>query len=39
MIKNIILNQTTLNGNKFKSEKLVYKSLKKTQKINKKKKF
>ena len=39
MIKNIILNQTTLNGNKFKSEKLVYKSLKKTQKINKKKNF
>ena len=36
MIKNIIFNQTTLNGNKFKSEKLVYKSLKKTQKINKK---
>lgn len=39
MIKNNIFNQTTLNGNKFKSEKLIYKSLKKIQKVNKKKDF
>lgn len=39
MIKNTIFNQITFNGNKFKSEKLVYKSLKKIQKIQKKKNF
>ena len=32
MIKNEIFNRTTINGNKFKSEKLILKSLKKTQK-------
>ena len=39
MIKNNVVNQTTLNGNKFKSEKLIYKSIKKIQKVNKKKDF
>ena len=39
MIKNIVFNQTTYNGNKFKSEKLIYKTLKKSQKINNKKNF
>lgn len=39
MIKNKILNQTTGNGNKFKSEKLFYKSLKKIQKEKNKKNF
>jgi len=39
MIKNIIFNQVTLNGNKCKSEKLVYKSIKKIQKVNNKKNF
>lgn len=39
MIKNTVFNQVALNGNKFKSEKLVYKSIKKIQKTNKKKSF
>ena len=39
MLKNIIFNQTTFNGNKFKSEKLIYKSLKKIQKNKKTKNF
>ena len=39
MIKNEIFNRTTINGNKFKSEKLILKSLKKTQKKNHKKNF
>ena len=39
MIKNITFNKATLNGNKFKSEKLIYKSVKKIQKNNNKKNF
>ena len=39
MLKQNIFNRVMLNGNKHTSENLVYKSLKKLQKTNKKKKF
>jgi ribosomal protein S7 len=39
MIKNNLFNQAILNGNKYRSEKLIRKSIKKVQKVTNKKNF